>query len=289
MNEAFPRGNPTPKDEEKMERVLYRAKEILADAVADDREKKISIEKGNKYFFKLDPTLEDEEKMKDILNEAKEILARATEDDEKRKKEEALKEFDFVNDNYDDFLEDKKPFKEELQEIENTMERITKELKDEGSDFYTNTDRGSVYELFFRTLAEEVPSLNLFISEEAFDINGHPLKDCVAIKTIPYKTDREFIFDLDDNDVIHILKHPEFYSKEDIKELEKSGEISKDFYRRALAKQYEFYIKKWPDSADFWKREITKLGDIIPFSDEEIKEIMKKMILKEFKARLNMD
>jgi len=79
MSETFPRINPTSKDEEKMEDVLYRAKEILADAVADDREK----EKNG--FSRFDSISEDKEKTESILNEVKEILARATEDDEKRK------------------------------------------------------------------------------------------------------------------------------------------------------------------------------------------------------------
>jgi len=173
--------------------------------------------------------------------------------------------------------------------MQNTIERLTKELKDESSDFYTNVDRNSVGGLFYRTLAEEVPSLNLSIDEEAFDRDGHLLKNCIAIKTVPYKTDREFIGDLYNNEIIHILISPEYCSKEDIKELEKSGVIPKDFHRRALAKQYEFYMKEWPNSADFWKEEIRELGDITPFSNEEIQEIMKKSILKEFKARLNMD
>jgi|GEM_PF-2040138 len=284
MSENFPKINPKPEDEKKMDEVLYRAKEILADAVADD----IENEKNN--FSKPDSMQEDKEKTEGILNEVKEILARAAEDDEKRKKDQALEEFNSIDNKYEeDFWEDNKPSKEEIKEMQDAIKRIEKELKDESSDLYTNIDRDSIDELFYRTLAEEVPSLNLSISEEAFDMDNHLLKSCVAVKTVPYKTDREFISDLIDNNIIHILKHPEFYSEKDIKELEESGEIQKNFYCRALVKQYEFYTKKWPDRADFWKGKIRELGNIIPFSDEEIQEIMRKTILKEFKARLNMD
>ncbi len=290
MNEIFPKVNPTPGDEKKMEQVLYKAKEILADAVADDREKRVNIEKGNKNFPKLDSTPEDEEKMESILNEAREILACAEEDDEKRKREQALEEFNFIDGKYaEDFWEDNKPSKEELQEIGNTIKRIEKELKDESSDFYTNTEKGSVSELFFKTLAEEIPSLDISIDENAVDMNGVLLSNYVAVRTVPYKTDREFIWDLYHNETIHTLVSPEYSSQEDIKELEKSGVIPKDFHHRALVKQYEFYAKKWPDSADFWKGEIAELGDVIPFSNEEIQEIMRKIILDEFKKRLNGD
>lgn len=285
MSETFPKVNPTPEDEKKMDKVLYRAKEILANAVADD------MEKEKNGFSEFNSVSENKEKTESILNEVKEILARAAEDDEKRKKEQAFEELCSIDDNYEEDLweEEDKPSKEEIREMEDTLKRITKELKDESSDFYTNVDKGSTDELFFRTLAEEVPSLNLSVSEEAFDKDGHLLKNHIAIKTVPYKTDREFISDLADNDLIHILRHPDFYSEKDIKELEESGEIPKNFYRRALAKQYEFCVKKWPSSADFWKGEIAELGDIIPFSDEEIQEIMRKVILDEFKKRLNGD
>ncbi len=289
MNEIFPKVNPTPGDEKKMEQVLYKAKEILADVVADDREKKINTEKVNENFPKLNPTPEDEEKMEDVFNEAKMILTRAAEDDKKRKNKQALEEFDLIDDNYDkDFLEDDKPSKEELEEIENTVKKIEKELKDESSDFYTNTDRGSVDELFYRTLAEEVPSLNLSISEEAFDMDDHLLKNCVAVKTVPYKTDREFVFDLADNDIIYALRNPEFYPEKKVKELEKSGKVPKDFYRRAVARQYEYYAKKWPDDS-LWQERFAKFKDVTPFSDEEIREIMRKIILEELKERLNGD
>lgn len=290
MNEIFPRVNPRPEDEKKMEHVLYQAKEILANAVADDREKKINVEKKNKNFPKLDPMSDDEEKMEHVLHEVKEILTRATEDDKNRKNEKAAAEFNFFHDEYEehdeDFFGDDKISSKELEEMKNTLEKLQGELLDESSDFYTNVDKGSVDELFYKTLAEEIPSLNISLDEKAVDIDGLPLKDHVAVKTIPYKTDRVFLSGLEHNPAIHALKHPKYCSEEEKKELEELGILPKNFVDRALAKEYEFRIKKWPDSENFWREQLARLGNVTSFSDEEIQEIMRKVILDEFKKRL---
>ncbi len=295
MGETFEQVGPTPRDEEKMEQVLYdrdeekmeqvlyEAKEILANAVADEKDKK--------NFLESNAIPEDKERTESILSEVRNILACAAEDDEKRRNDQALEELNFLDDRYDDdFLEDVGISESELEEMSNMVETIEKELLDESSDFYTNVVKGSVDELFYETLAQEIPSLNLSLDDKAVDIFGWALENHIRVKTVPYNTNREFIRFLEEkNTVIKTLRSPGFSTEEDLEELhdlEEKGIIPKNFHRRAHAKEYEFYIKRWPDNADFWNKRIAKLGDITAFSDEEAREIMKKVILEEFKKTL---
>src|SRR3990167_7374638 len=123
---------------------------------------------------KYKPNPDDEKKMEDLLNQAKGIIGQPAEQD---------------------------PLDVARAKREEAKER----LLDETSDFLTNIERGTNLELYYRTLAEEIPELAISIDEMTEDIEGRPLPDSIAIKTAPYKTDRMFIDDLKDNLVISLL------------------------------------------------------------------------------------
>src|ERR1035437_384449 len=203
------------------------------------------------------PTPEDNKKMESLLNQAKDILLKQASRSIKNKDSEAP-----------------------IEKREDSLSELNKKLLDNKSDFLTNVEKGDNDEIFFRTLAEEIPDLGLFVDEEA-EANGELLPNYIAIKTTPFKTDRQFIFDLLHHPIITLLENSakSWKDKEELGvSLEKEGLLPKGTTDRLLSKDYKYKIIRHPDLKQIFEERYAKYKNLEPLSDEEIKEFMRKVI-----------
>jgi hypothetical protein len=268
MTKNFPELNITPDDEKKMENLLGRVQEILQ---------------------------EDEQKMEGLVIKAKEILERATEESKNQENAKAFAEIQPIN---EELLENREDISEaEIEEMNDIgkaaadlYKEIVNEILNEKGDVLTNVEKNSLNELFHKVLIEELPELGLSIEEKATDFKGRILKDMVAVKATPYKTDREFILNLWLNPAIEALSLPQRWNVERFeKELEENGILPKGTVKRALAREYKNYIKRYGDRDGFWQKALSELGNIDPLTDEEAKELMRKIIRQEYMKRFESD
>lgn len=246
--DKFPELVPTPEDEQKMESLVGKAKEIVG---------------------------EDERKMETLIGDAKEILERAAQEKREGKNAEALADLNSLDE--EDFLED-----DDREYLETLLKELKERMFDEKSNFYTNVERGSLNEVYYRTLVEEAPELGLSINETAETMDGEILKNRIAVEATPYKTDREFIFRLSNNPLIHALKYPDLVDKDKAEKLEEEGVLPKGIHDRALARRYKDYFERFNNKK--WQELMFKLG-VEPLSDEEARELMSGVIKEEYKKR----
>ena len=172
-----------------------------------------------------------------------------------------------------------------------SLEKLNDELLNDSRDFLTNTERGSESEIFFRTLAEEIPDLGVSIDEKALSPDGKQLKNYIAIKTVPLKTDRQFIQDLKENPVISLYLHRLAVRSKTEKEelginLEKMGLLPKGITERLLCRWHKKDMKEHPDIKKIWEENKSRFENIKPLSDEEIKEFMRKTIRDEYNKKI---
>jgi hypothetical protein len=196
---------------------------------------------------------EDKKKMEDLLNQAKGIIGQSTEQEMHEK-----------------FLKEQEKF------------------LDETSDFLINIPKDTTEEIYYRLLAEELPDLGLSFDDLALDPKGRPIKGAIAIKAVPFKTDREFINRLRGNQVITLLTEPSFSSE--VKEkfgikLESWAVLPAGKTARLLSRDYEERIKKFPEMKKVFDGRYAKYKDIRPLSDEEIKDMLRKEIREEYDNR----
>jgi hypothetical protein len=268
----FGKFNRKPEDEERMEANLNQAREILN---------------------------EDERTMEGLVAQAKNILERASEHSERGEREEAAAEYKVAREQFDEFDDDL--IEGEVEKTEKMLEELNERLLDESSSFYTNVDKGSVSELFYRTVMEEVPDSGISINETVrMPKTGETLDKCVAVETVPYKTDRTFLFELGENPVIQVLKFPEF-SRDLGKQLEEQGLLPPGTTDKGLARYYRFnyqgcleiagrYEDKeniWKENAAYWKGLMDKLG-AEPISNDEAKELMRTVIREVYRKKLGI-
>ena len=167
---------------------------------------------------------------------------------------------------------------------------------DESSDYYSDAEKDSWDEMFFKTVIEEVPDLGISIEEKINDTTYKNKPNSVVIKAMPYKTDRFFLRKLEINPVIDLLKNP--WSIEEIGEdLEEKGliragttnRICARYYAKELAedkKRFEEHPTPELETAiDELERMLAQLGNVEPLSDQEAKEIMINVIKKEYEKK----
>ena len=159
--------------------------------------------------------------------------------------------------------------------------------------------KGSSDQKFFEILIDEVPDIGISIVErDAFpsrSINPH----CVAIKATPYKTDRIFLSKLELSPVIQLLRSP-WFSRNLGKKLEDEGTLAKGTTDRVLARAYQNDINELKallaDGPDFKLQKelensqklLTELGNVKPFSDEEVETLMRDTIREEYRQELGL-
>ena len=207
---------------------------------------------------KYKPNPEDEKKMEDLLNQAKGIIRQPAERDP-------------------------------LEMARASREEANERFLDETSDFLTNIERGDNLELYYRTLAEEIPDLALSFDEMATDMEGRPLPNHIVIKAVPYKTDRMFLDDLRDNQIISLFTNPNHtveYKEMLGYKLEKIALLPKGTTAFFLAKDYRDKIKQFPDMKDIFDKRYGKYKTLEPLSNEEIKKLLRKEIREEYKNKL---
>ncbi len=174
------------------------------------------------------------------------------------------------------------------------------EWADYSSDYYSNAEKDSWDEMFFKTVIEEVPDLGISIEEKINNTKYKIKPNSVIIKAMPYKTDRMFLRKLEINPVIDLLKNP--WSIEEIGEdLEEKGLIRAGTTNRICARYYakelaedkkRFEEDPTPElkiAIDELQKTLNQLGDVEPLSDQEAKEMMIDVISQEYKKKFTND
>lgn len=173
-----------------------------------------------------------------------------------------------------------------LAEIRDHLEGRS-ELKDGkfAEGHYTNTARGGVSEIYYRTLADEYPQTGVIVKEDAIDRFGAPLTDYVAIYLAPEKraSSAPRVHKLLDHPVARVLGTGITFDDERIVQgetLEKVGILAPGTTAKSLARSYEEQIKLWGDSFLAEKyRQGLELLNTTPISDAEIKQILVEKVL----------
>lgn len=182
-------------------------------------------------------------------------------------------------------------------------------LLNDNNDLYTNTPKGSLYELLFRTLEKEYPELGLNIRGDAINSQGIPINDYIAVHTTPYKTDRGFILKtIDDPRVRILMEDMQFFNFciarsvnydsgpignffEEGKKLENEGLLPNGSTERIMAAGYLEVIQKLEPRAKNKRgdpynihgrlkrarEELQKLN-VEPISEEERRNLIEKAI-----------
>jgi len=209
-------------------------------------------------------TPKDKNEMANLLNEAKDVFNNP-EKFKKEKKDELLK-------------------KKILQVLENQYE----ESRNDTSVILNNVRRGTVSEIFYRTLIKEIPELGILIKDDAKDINGTELPNHITIKKTSFEIDERFINSLIDNPVIKLFTFEEQPAdkKEEIGDkLERSGLLPIGTTYRLLSRDYKKQMDTHPQFKNIFEERYSKFKNEEPLSDEEILEIMRKVIKEEYNKK----
>jgi hypothetical protein len=206
---------------------------------------------------KYQPTPDDNKKMEDLLNVARRIVEQPA-------------------------------GQASLEEARAAREKEDAMMLDETSDLLINIEKGTDLELYYKTLAEEMPGLGLSFEDNARDLKGRPIPGAVVIKAIPFKTDRDFIDDLRGNPVIMLLTNPSISAenKETLgKKLESMAVLPIGATARLLSREYEDRVKRFPDMKSVFDERYAKYLNDRPLSDEEMKAMLIKEIREEYENR----
>jgi len=120
-------------------------------------------------------------------------------------------------------------------------------------------------------------------------MEGRPLPNHIVIKAVPYKTDRMFLDDLRDNQIISLFTNPNHtveYKEMLGYKLEKIALLPKGTTAFLLARDYRDKIKQFPDMKDIFDKRYGKYKTLEPLSNEEIKKLLRKEIREEYKNKL---
>lgn len=206
-------------------------------------------------------TPKDENNIKNLLNEAKNIISNPNKSNEGKKRE---------------------LFEKMLKKV---LEAQYEKSRNDESVFLTNTRKGTGYEIFYRTLAEEIPELELSFDEKDIVIGGETYQNLIAIKRIPLKTNLDLINYLKDDPIIDLFTFEERPAdeKEQIGlKLEKSGLLQEGTTHRLLSKDYNEKIINFPESKVILEKRYAKFKNEKPLSNQEIQEIIRNVIKKEY-------
>jgi hypothetical protein len=206
----------------------------------------------------FNPNPDDEKIGERLLNEAKNIIGRPARQDS---------------------LEEARARREE----EDAM------MLDETSDFLTNIEKGTLLELYYKTLLEERPDLGLSFEESATDPKGRPLPGVIAVKAIPFKTDRNFIDDLRGNPVILLFTEPHATAEDKERlgaKLEEMAVLPRGTTERLLSREYNDRLERIPEMKDVFDERYAKYVNTRPLSDQEIKDFLRKEIREENENRI---
>jgi|GEM_PF-4896278 len=243
---------------------------------------------------KLDLKPEDSGAMKKLSQNAEEVLKKEEEiavaDSLVSKAKEILNEA-----SKEGTIEDN-----DQEEIEFFNDEVENKLFDDSSDFYTAVNKGSLREVFYKTVAEEIPELGITVDENAIAPDGSPLESFqTGVKTTPFKTDRNFLHQLGELPVIHALNG--FENRDMIQDLEKKGILPTGMTDRIYARNYQESIKYLQDNLqkttnreliksaiNNFQEESSQLGNVVPLSNEEAQEIMRQAIQEEYKKELGI-
>jgi len=205
------------------------------------------------------PNPDDEKKMDALLNDAKDIVGQTR-------------------------------LKDSSEEARRNLEQTHEKLMDDKSDLLLNIEKGSNTEIYYKILMEEIPDLGLSFDQKAVDIKGRPVPSYIAVKAVPFKTDRIFIDDLRHNQVISLFTNP-VYTAEDKErlgyKLEKIALLPKGTTAFLLARDLRDNIKKYPDMKDILEKRYGKYKTFEPLSDGEIKAFLRKEIREEYENKFN--
>ncbi len=239
---------PTPEDAQNMDALVARAKAIL----------------------------QDESAMATLGEKARKILEQLVMDVENNLTE--------VADGIPELLTDE----DYIAELEKFLAKI-EERDDQNSSFLINIDKGSPEEIFYKVFIEEVPDSGVSINPQAEARDGTPQPHLAAIETVPYKTDREFIVNLCADPMVQILEKPSMPRVLRLqKELEQQGLFPTDLYKRSLRREYEHNMQI--GDKDRWQKAIESegLSNIEPISDQEVADMMRKVIREAYKKKLGL-
>lgn len=254
-------------------------------------------------YGRIDFKDEDHENMNEPVLEAKEILAsKQQQNDQKktdasnylRKRQEGKIIF-----NYGQELKLLQPF--HFSNKEN--------LLNESKDVYTNVDKGSMEEMFFTVLEEKFPLLMISLSDDVKFSDETPAKNFIAIKTQPYKTDRDLIFDLSKNKIIKLMTETWGMPDEEIeRELIKNKTLSPETIQAIRAKCCQQEINKARDAVreenlrsgidpqqSDWKKREEGFQEYLerikakPITDESLKNIIEEAVDTEYKNILKRE
>lgn len=226
---------------------------------------------------KIDLTGADFDQMENLPKKAEEVLSRETETNK-------------------DNSEPADTNRIEEQEGVTTLETMSE--NDRGpqeisfTDVYTNVEKGSSKELFYRILAQELPSIGLYFDDDAMPkgVGAMSLENHTVVKMLP-GTNTDFIFNLSHNAFINFLERPGF-STSVAMEFEKKGLLPKGMAVRAVVRDYIDEINKCKDenTKALWKKDLDKMGNIEPLSDDDIEKLMRDTIRQEYaKSLTNTD
>jgi len=162
---------------------------------------------------------------------------------------------------------------------------------DEASDCYSNVLKNTTDELFFKTISEELPDLGVSLEENKDKLGSFD------VKVIPHKTDKLFLGSLEFNHVIEFLRFP--WNLESLgKKLEGDKLLASGITERVMKKVYQeeladnkYFLEHNPSKEivqeiQHCEKQLARFEDITPITNEEIKEIMKNIIKKEYEKEL---
>lgn len=169
------------------------------------------------------------------------------------------------------------------------LEKLEAKLLDDSSDHYTNIDQGTLDELFFRTLMEEVPELKLSLDDEATNIDGERLDGYLAVRTAPFRTDRVFLHDICNHPVMRFLTTLTPIRKRGF-QLERDGMLPAGMGDRVVARNIEELLSTTEPgkTRDILERELADMRNPAPITDAEAEAIMREVIREEYKKKLGI-
>ncbi len=252
-------------------------------------------------YSALNLTKKDSESMKNITEKTREILNEVWQKTEKY----------LDKDNQEKVLQQARKIlidsaaAEETPEIdlaeiwEQVWTEIPEEL-DNSSEVYSGAWKGSREEMFFQLIMEEIPSLEISIDEDGSKYPSRAYRpNDIVIKAIPYKTDRVFLYKLERHPAISFLRYPHIFNAPFGKRLEQDGFLPKDMAEPILKKDFldhiDYYKKELAaDATDatasrllgHFEEKLSEVQNTKSISEEEVREIMRKIIQDEFRKEL---